>query len=196
MSPAEIREDGDRRFARDTGSRIPKAPQRIVGSAPESKTYLDSDFELDVHATSGLEVVFFASGDCAVDGSVVHIIGAGTCALEAHQPGDANTLAARIVDLRFPIARADQTIDFPEIGDLSRRRHGLRLHARASSGLPVAFGVSGPCEIDGSSLRILDSGECSVTPGQGGDRNFNPAPPVTRTLRVVVRPRRPRPPPA
>ncbi len=195
-SPGGIREDGDRRVARDAGSRIPKAPQRIVGSAPESKTYLDPDFELDVHATSGLDVIFFASGDCTVDGSYVHITGAGRCALEAHQPGDANTLAARIVDLQFPIARADQTIDFAELPSPHFGRHALRLHAHASSGLPVVFGVSGPCEIDGPSLRVLESGECSVTAGQGGSRNFNAAPPVTRTLRVVLPTPSPRPPPA
>lgn len=191
--PAESREAAGRHAA-DAESRIPKSPQRIVGNVPRSKTYLDPDFELDVRATSGLEVVLFATGECTVDGSVVHITGAGTCALEAHQPGDANYLAARIVDLRFSIARADQTIDFPEPGDLSRRRHEVRLRARASSGLPVAFGVSGPCEIDGSSLRILDSGECSVTARQGGDGNFNAAPPVTRTLRVVLPTPSPRPP--
>ena len=60
----------------------------------------------------------------------------------------------------------------------------------------IEFGISGPCEIVDSSLRILDSGECSVTAKQGGDRNFKAAPPVTRTLRVVLPSPRPSPPPA
>ena len=63
---------GDARFeaAPDVDQLIPiaKAGQWIAGAAPEFKTYLDPDFSLDMSATSGLSVVFFAWGDCTVSG--------------------------------------------------------------------------------------------------------------------------------
>jgi hypothetical protein len=182
---------GDARFdaAPDVEQLIPiaKAGQRIAGAAPEFKTYLDPDFALDMSATSGLAVVFSAWGDCTVSGSYIHITGAGTCALTAHQPGDSNYLAARIVDGQFPIAKADQVIDFPDPPNPYYGNLDLQLYARASSGLPVVFSASGACALAGSStLRALDSGECSVTADQPGDRNFNAAPSVKKTFQIVI----------
>jgi hypothetical protein len=181
---------GDSRFeaAKDVDQliRIAKTSQRIDGAAPETKTYLDPDFQLDISATSGLTVVFFASGDCTVNGSTLHIVGAGSCALTAHQPGDSNYLAARIIDQQFPIAKADQAIDFAELPNPYYGIYDLPLNASASSGLPVAFSAWGTCVVVGSSLRIVDSGECSVAADQPGDRNFNAAPSVKRSFQIVV----------
>ncbi|MCM3876338.1 MAG: hypothetical protein NEA02_07960, partial [Thermoanaerobaculia bacterium] len=168
-------------------ARIEKVEQRIVGDVP-ARTYLDPDFRLAVSATSGLDIVFFASGNCTVAGSTVHITGAGTCVLEAHQPGDAYYLAAPIVDLEFPIAKADQTIDFPKLWEAYYSPYDLPLYARASSDLQVVFSASGPCSIVGSSLRMAGLGECLVTADQPGDSNFNPAPSVKRTLQIIFQP--------
>ncbi len=168
-------------------ARIEKAEQRIVGDV-EARTYLDPDFRLAVTATSGLDVVFFASGDCTVAGSIVHVTGAGACALEAHQSGNPYYLAAPIVDLEFPIARADQMIEFAELGSSAYGPYDIALYARASSNLPVAFDASGPCTIVDSSLRILGPGACTVTAVQPGSRNFNPSPSVTHTLEIIIPP--------
>lgn len=165
--------------------RVEKKEQRIVGDI-EPRTFLDPDFPLPVTATSGLDIVFFASGDCSVSGSVVHITAAGRCMLEAHQPGDSYYLAAPIVDLVFEIAKADQTIELAEMGTRLTGPDDVPLSAQASSDLPVGFVASAPCTIVGSSLRILDSGQCDVTAFQSGNRNFNPAPSVTRSVEVVL----------
>jgi hypothetical protein len=180
---------GDERFeaAPDVEQRIPieKARQRIDGAAPATKTYLDPDFPLAMSATSGLAIVFSAWGDCTIEGSYVHITGAGSCSFTAHQPGDSNYLAARIVDQQFAIAKADQTIDFAEFPS-AYYGADLLLYARASSNLPVFYSASGPCQMIGFSLHIFDSGVCSVTADQPGDRNFNAAPSVTRSFQVIV----------
>ncbi len=165
---------------------IAKLGQRITGRAPAAKTYLDPDFALAMSATSGLEIVFFASGDCTVDGSTVHIEGAGSCSFTAHQPGDSNYLAAEIVDQEFPIVKAGQRIAFAKLRTPYIGTDDLPLDASASSGLPVEFGASGPCRIAGSSVRILGAGVCTVTAYQPGDRNFNAAPSVTRTFQIVL----------
>ena len=174
--------------------RIVKLEQRIAGAVPERKTYLDPDFPVGLYATSGLDIVFDVEGDCTVSRSTVHLTGAGSCALTTHQPGDSKYLAAPIIDVEFPIDRAEQTLDFPEItSGLVYGPADLFLGASASSGLPVSFSASGPCVAAGASLRLFDTGTCSVTAIQGGGRNFNPAPSVTRTVSVYVPP--PPPPP-
>ena len=119
----------------------------------------------------------------------IHITGAGTCSLTAHQPGDSNYLAARIVDGQFPIAKADQTIDFSDPPNPYYGNLDIQLTALAFSGLPVVFGASGTCSMAGtSSIRVVDSGECSVNADQPGDRNFNAAPSVKKTFQIVVPP--------
>ena len=194
-------QSGDSRFeaAADVEQRIviAKASQRIEGDAPAAKTYLDPDFPVEMGATSGLAVVFFSWGDCIVGATTVHITGAGTCSFTAHQPGNANYLAARIVDAKFAIAKASQKIEFEEFLKPYLGPYVFPLEARASSGLAVVYGVAdGPCAIVGHFLTILDSGWCVVTANQPGDRNFNAAPAVRRTLEIPIPPPRLKPPPA
>lgn len=163
---------------------IEKAKQRITGSVPEQKTYLDPDFLPEITATSGLPVVFDASGSCAMNESYVRILAAGVCSLTAHQPGDSDFTAARIVDRRFMIAKADQTISFA----LPSAYFGtvpLLLNAQAFSGLPVGFAATGACQVSGSTLYVVGAGTCTVTATQPGDGNFNAAPPVTQTIEIA-----------
>ena len=171
--------DVDQRFS------IEKANQKISGAAPRQKTYLDPDFPLDMAASSGLPLVFSASGNCEMNESYVHILGAGSCSLTAHQPGDSNFTAARIVDRQFTIAKADQTISFGNLPSIYSYGTGeLLLNAQASSGLPVRFTTAGMCASTISILYILGEGTCIVIAEQPGNENFNAAPPVTRTFEV------------
>jgi hypothetical protein len=171
--------DVDQRFT------IGKARQRITGNVPAQKRYLDPDFPLDLAASSGLPVVFMASGSCAMDGPYVHILSAGTCSLTAHQPGDANFTAARIRDRQFEIARADQTILFGALPGIFYGTGDASLVAEATSGLPVRFTAAGMCAPAGAVLHILGPGTCTVAAEQDGNGNFNPAPAVTQTIQVL-----------
>jgi hypothetical protein len=75
------------------------------------KTFGDADFTVSATATSGLPVTFTASGDCTVtpDG-IVHITGAGSGTITAHQAGDANYNAAPDVPQTVIINKASLTI--------------------------------------------------------------------------------------
>ena len=89
------------------------------------------------------------------------------------------TLAARIL-------KADQTIDFPAIGDKALGGW-LKLSARASSGLAVSFNSNGSINfIDqtGRGLSLATAGEMSIVASQTGNRNWNPAPSVTNRFFV------------
>jgi hypothetical protein len=55
----------------------------------------------------------------------------------------------------FNNAGLPQTIDFPKIPDPPPSTPSLKLHATASSGLPVEyFMISGPAEIEGDSVKF------------------------------------------
>jgi hypothetical protein len=96
--------------------------------------------------------------------------------------------AAPDVEQPLPIAKAEQTIDFPKLWYAYYSPYDLSLYARASSDLQVVFSASDPCSIVGSSLRMAGLGECLVTADQPGDRNFNPAPSVKRSLPIIYQP--------
>ena len=168
--------------------RIGKASQRISAPAVPPRTYLDSDFPVGATASSGLLVVINAVGRCSVDWGIVHLLGAGTCFLSAHQPGSSNYTAAPIVDQELPrIARADQTISLPTFDDPSYGPADLRLEPRASSGLAVRISTEGMCTFTGTCLRILGSGTCKLTAEQPGNVDFNAAPTEIRVFEVVWR---------
>jgi len=143
--------------------RIEKDDQWISGPAIPPRTYLDPDFPLSTTASSGLPVVFQTTGRCIVDRGFVHLLGAGTCSLTAHQPGDSNFTAAPIADQEFTIAKADQTISIPDYASAPYGPADFPLNARASSGLPVRIATTGTCAFNGVSLLILGPGTCTVT---------------------------------
>ena len=85
------------------------------------------------------------------------------------------------------IDKADQTIDFPTIGD-PHEGDTVMLAATATSGNPVSFELeSGKAILDGvrNVLRFTGAGMVSVAALQAGDGNWNPAPNVIN--RFVVR---------
>jgi uncharacterized protein len=86
-------------------------PAISLGAAP---------FALTAAATSGLPVAFatLSPGSCAVSGNTVTLLAAGTCAIEARQPGDTVYAAAAPVQRSFDIsligmAVASQDADVP-----------------------------------------------------------------------------------
>ena len=165
--------------------RIEKDDQWISGPAIPPKTYLDPDFPWNMTASSGLPVVIMTTGKCVVDRGFVHLLGAGSCSLTAHQPGDSNFTAAPIGDQEFTIAKADQTISIPDYASPPYGPADFRLDARASSGLPVKVSAAGMCAFNGVSLLILGPGTCTVIANQPGNEDFNAAPTVVRTFEVV-----------
>ncbi len=65
----------------------------------------------------------------------------------------------------------------------------MELVASASSGLPVIFEViSGPADLNGTTMTVTDLGNVDVRASQPGNKNFNPAVPLERT--IIVRTRR------
>lgn len=160
----------------------PAAP--AVGAGP---------YAVSANATSGLAVVFSldpSSTGCALAGTSVTFPAAGTCRINANQPGDANIAAAPQVQQAFAVGRGDQAITFAPLPDVSQTASPITLSASASSGLAVTFSTStaGVCTVAGTTLTLNGSGTCTVAADQAGDANWSAAPTVSRSFTVTPPP--------
>ena len=94
---------------------VAKFGQTITFGSLADKAYGDADFSVSATASSGLSTGFTAQGGCTVsDGMVgtasVHITGAGSCTITAHQAGSDIYNAAPDVSQTFTVAPAPLTI--------------------------------------------------------------------------------------
>jgi hypothetical protein len=162
-----------------------KTNQAITFAALANKTYGEADFTVGATASSGLAVLFAASGSCTVSGATVHITAAGSCTIAASQAGDASYNAATSVSQSLTIAKAGQTIAFGALTDRTLLNPNFTLAATVSSGLAVSYSASGNCTVAGATVHIAGAGPCTITASQAGDANYNAATPVSHTFKVA-----------
>jgi hypothetical protein len=159
----------------------------------------DPDYVVGANATSGLAVVFSAdassAGVCAVSGSSVALVGAGTCTIDANQPGDATHQAAPQVQQSFTVgpgapAPSVQSINFTSTtpGGATAGGSTYSVSATASSGLPVAFSAdassAGICTVSGSTVSFVGMGTCTIDANQPGNGSYQAAPQVQQSFAV------------
>jgi hypothetical protein len=94
---------------------IAKAGQTISFGSLPNKTFGSPDFSVSATASSGLPVSFSASGNCTVSGVTMHLTGAGSCTVNASQPGDVAYNAAADVSQTFSIAMAPRKCTVPNV---------------------------------------------------------------------------------
>lgn len=173
----------------------PPAAQTIgfTSSAPASAVYGGPSYTVSATATSGLAVSFSAapssSGVCAVSGSSVSIVGAGTCTVRANQAGNASWQAAPQVRQTFTVARASQTIAITSTPPpVDKRSPPYTITATSTSGLPVTFSIAASstdnCSISGATITFKKQGDCVVNANQAGNANYLPAPQVQQVIDV------------
>jgi hypothetical protein len=100
---------------------IERAPQTITFGDLGDKTFGDAPFTVAATSSSGLPVLFTASGQCTRDGATVTITGAGICTITASQAGNSNYNAAVSVPQTFNIFKAPATI---ALSNLSQTYNG------------------------------------------------------------------------
>ena len=159
----------------------------------------DPDYMVAANATSGLAVVFSADGSsagiCTVSGSSVSLVGAGTCTINADQPGDATHQAAPQVQQSFTVgpgapAPSVQSINFTSTPPAGATAGGptYGVSATASSGLAVAFSAdassAGICTVSGSTVSLVGSGTCTINANQAGNASYLSAPQVQQAFAV------------
>jgi len=165
-----------------------KQNQTISFATLPNKTLGDPPFSISATASSGLPVIFTASGKCSVNANTVTLSGqAGSCTVTAHQAGNATYNAAPDVARSFAIndpAKQDQTISFATPPNKTLGAAPFSISAAASSGLPVTFTASGQCSVSGNMVTLSGAGSCTITAQQPGNATYNAAAEVARTFQI------------
>ncbi len=163
-------------------------PQTITFPNPGTQTYGAAPLTLTASASSGLPVTYsLISGPAEISGSTVTITGAGTVVIAANQAGGGTFAPAAEVQVSFTVAKAAQTIAFPNPGAKTYGAAPFALTATASSGLPVSYSVvSGPAQVLGSILTVTGAGSIEVEANQSGDDNRAAADPVRASFTVAA----------
>lgn len=174
----------------------PPAPQTIAfGSTPTAPpVYGGAGYAVSATASSGLPVALSiapaSASVCALSGTTVSFVGAGTCALRADQGGNGSYAPAPQVQQSFAVGRAPQTLTITSVnpGPVDRRSAPYTVTATSTSGLPVTFSIAPgserSCSIAGATVTFAKKGSCVVRANQSGNANHLPAPQVQQTIVV------------
>ena len=162
--------------------------QTISFTPPVAQTYSPGGtFTVAATSTSGLPVSFTSNSTnvCAVAGTTVSIVSAGTCSITASQAGNSDFDVAPDVAQSIAINVASQTITFPSISAFSWYQGSASLSANASSGLSIIYSVlSGPCTLSGNTVTASASGSCMIAANQAGSPNYAAAAQLTQAVTV------------
>jgi hypothetical protein len=175
-----------------TGLPITKAAQTITFAPLPIKTFGNADFALSAKSSSGLPVTYTATGNAAVYAVAgvwkVHITGAGSAIITAHQAGNREYQAAANVSRTLTINKAAQTITFAPLPIKTFGDADFALSAMSSSGLAVTYTATGDATVylvNGVwKVHITGVGAAIITAHQAGNSDYNAAANVSRTLTI------------
>jgi hypothetical protein len=167
-------------------------------SIPPSDAHVgDADYEVSAEATSGLHVEFGvesdSSGICNVSGAKVHLLGVGTCTINATQRGNSKYHPAPRVLQSFSIGAEAPSQSVQSISFTSSPPPGAivggptyTVTAAASSGLAVTFSSGNPsvCSVSSSTVSFVATGTCTVLANQGGSGSYSAAPQVSQSFDI------------
>ncbi|HEV7524571.1 MAG TPA: hypothetical protein VGP92_06375, partial [Acidimicrobiia bacterium] len=174
---------------------VTRAPQTITFAALTARTTLQSPFAVTATSTSVLTVTFTTTtpavcGAGGTNGSTITLVTAGTCTLQADQPGNAVFSPASSVFQSFTVTKADQTITFGALANHTVLEGPIAVSAASTSGLAVTFttttlAVCTSGGTNGATITLVAAGTCTVVAAQGGDATFNAATPVAEIFTVA-----------
>ncbi|OQW94250.1 MAG: hypothetical protein BWK79_06860 [Beggiatoa sp. IS2] len=171
--------------------------QTIAFGTLMAKTFGDTDFTMSATGGASGNPVNFTSattGICTVSGTTVHLIGAGICTINADQAGNSSYSAATQISQSFTVNKVNQTIAFTPPASLLLNNGTYTLIATGgASGNTVIF-TSSPSDVcttggvNGSTLTLINSGNCTLTADQAGNANYNAALQVSQNVSIIATP--------
>jgi hypothetical protein len=174
-------------------------PQAVSfnSTPPAAAVVGDPAYTIAASASSGLAVSFSlaagSAGICTLTGSSVSFVGAGTCTIDADQPGNATYQAASQVEQSFTVvapSASPQSITFTSTAPSSATVGGTSypVSAAASSGLAVTYTIdsasSSVCTITGTNVSFTGTGTCTVDADQSGNASYLAAPQAQQSFAV------------
>lgn len=143
-------------------------------------------------ATSLLAVVYGSqtSGVCTVSGSMVTMLGAGTCTLTANQAGDAAWAAAVQQMQDVAIGPGVNAINFPaQVGQAFAMGGSFAISpaatGRSSAAVVYSSLTTGVCTVSGSTVAMVSAGTCTIAANQAADANWGVAPQATQGVQIA-----------
>lgn len=164
---------------------------QFTSSPPEPAVIGGPEYTVTALASSGATVSMFHSATpsvCAVQGSSVSFIAAGTCEVLAKQPGSADYEPAPEAAQSFPVLKKEQTIEFTSSppGSATVGGAAYAVLARSSVGLPVSVFSLTPsvCFVTVSQVSFVEAATCTLEAAQPGDADYEAAAPVLMSFAV------------
>jgi hypothetical protein len=176
--------------------KVGKALQRISFQTlvPNEVVLGEGPFAVAAVSSSGLPIKLSSAtpSTCSLEATDVHLVAAGTCTIDANQPGSGYYEEAPQVVDSFTIAKRPQIVRFISNAPESATVRGAPYLAAAtsSSDLPVIFSTSGTsvCEAEGATIQFIGPGVCVIDAAQAGDAEFAPATGAQQLIRVLPAP--------
>ena len=138
-----------------------------------------ADFTFTGTATSGLSVTLTSLTPSVC--STTQAFTAGTCSIQATQPGNNVYAAAPAKAGTFTVTLAPQTITFPAPTSAQR----FTVSATSTSGLPVTFSTTSvACIVNGTTVTEVSAGDCLIEADEAGNNVYAAANPVTQDITI------------
>ncbi len=152
-----------------------------------SDQQVGSSIQLEGEASSGLSVKYvLVSGRAQLTDDMLEIQGAGEIIVQAVQEGNEQYAPAFSELVTINVAKAEQTITFDPIQDITFGIESIELTAISSSNLDVTYEVvSGNATIEGNVLTITGAGQVTVRAKQGGNNDYGAATDVSVTFNIL-----------
>lgn len=171
---------------------VSKLDQTLSFSSPmDGGNYvIDEVVNLVATASSNLDVSFssLAPSVCTVSANSATMLNAGTCIVQAMQPGDGRYNEAATQSLSLTVSKKTQAINFVSPADDLTALIGdnFDVFANSNSGLSVQFSVTTPsvCSINGNVVTMDDTGSCQIKASQPGNNEYEPAVDVFKSIVV------------
>jgi polyvinyl alcohol dehydrogenase (cytochrome) len=171
------------------GFTVTRGSQTIVFGVLANQALGSAPFTVSATASSGLTVSFNSQTTrvCAVSGTTVTLLAAGTCTIQATQAGNTDWIPATPVNQSFQVTQESQTITF---GALSSHAFGsapFPVIATASSGVTVSFAstTASVCTVSGTTVTLVATGTCTIRATQAGNAIWAAATPVNQSFQVA-----------
>lgn len=170
---------------------VTQVSQTISFSTLNDKPFGVAPFDIagSASASSGLPITFSttSTGVCSLNGSLVTLIGIGTCTIHADQGGDTNHLPAPTVSQSFAVTQGSQSITFRNIPNKVFGSAPFLVSAQSTAHLPVTIVSTTPsvCKTASTLVTLLTTGTCSIQATQPGNANVSAATTVTQSFPVI-----------
>jgi hypothetical protein len=167
---------------------INKAANTITFNALTNRVFGSGSFAVSATATAGTTSFASTTGSiCSVTGgNTVNLLTAGTCTIQASNPGNANFAAASNVSQSFNITQAANTITFNALTNRVFGSGSFAVSATATAGTTSFASTTGSiCSVSGNTVSLDAAGLCTIQASNPGNANFAAASNVSQSFNIT-----------